>query len=72
MVLLFPSVASVDQPVAGVDILDINIGAPGIDEVSVPPEIAPMVVESIDRPIYLISANRGALAVIVSMCPGKS
>ena len=62
---------AVQQVQAGADILDVNVGAPGIDEVNVLPRIARMVAETVDVPICLDSANREALAAALAVLPGK-
>jgi len=62
---------AIQQADAGADVLDVNVGAPGIDEVSVLPVLARMVADSVDRPICLDSANREALAAALAVLPGK-
>lgn len=59
------------QVAAGADILDVNVGAPGIDEVSVLPEVARIVANTVDAPLCLDSANREALAAALAVLPGK-
>jgi len=56
---------------AGADILDINVGVPGIDEITVLPELAKLISESFDVPICLDSANHNALAAALAVLPGK-
>jgi 5-methyltetrahydrofolate--homocysteine methyltransferase len=56
---------------AGADILDINVGAPGVDEVDVLPKVALAVSESFDVPICLDSSNREALIAALKVMPGK-
>lgn len=55
----------------GADILDINVGAPGVDEVSVLPKVALAVAEQFDIPVCLDSSNRLALAAALKLVPGK-
>lgn len=62
---------AVKQVEAGADILDVNVGVPGLDEVAVLPEVAKMVAETVDVPICLDSANRDALAAALAVLPGK-
>lgn len=57
---------AVRQVTAGADILDIDLDAPGIDDVAVLPEVALVVAETVDAPLCLDSANRQALAA--SLC----
>ena len=55
----------------GADVLDINVGAPGVDEVTVLPLVALAVAERFDVPICLDSSNREALAAALKVVPGK-
>jgi 5-methyltetrahydrofolate--homocysteine methyltransferase len=56
---------------AGADLLDVNVGAPGIDEVAVLPELALKLAQTVDVPLCLDSANREALAAALAVLPGK-
>jgi 5-methyltetrahydrofolate--homocysteine methyltransferase len=56
---------------AGADILDVNVGAPGVDEVEVLPKVALAVSENFDVPICLDSSNREALIAALKVMPGK-
>ena len=62
---------AVRQVQAGADILDVNVGVPGIDEVVVLPEIAKIVAETVDVPLCLDSADRKALAAALAVLPGR-
>ena len=62
---------AVKQVEAGADILDVNVGVPGLDEVAVLPEVAKIVAETVDVPICLDSANKEALAAALAALPGK-
>jgi 5-methyltetrahydrofolate--homocysteine methyltransferase len=55
----------------GADILDINVGAPGVDEEAMLPQVALAVSERYDVPICLDSSNRDALAAALKVVPGK-
>ncbi len=55
----------------GADVLDINVGAPGVDEETVLPQVALAVAERFDVPICLDSSNRKALAAALKVIPGK-
>jgi 5-methyltetrahydrofolate--homocysteine methyltransferase len=55
----------------GADVLDINVGAPGVDEEIMLPQVAQAVAESFDVPICLDSSNRTALAAALKVVPGK-
>lgn len=59
------------QVAAGADILDVNVGALGLDEVAVLPEVAKIVSETVDVPLCLDSANHEALAAALAELPGK-
>jgi 5-methyltetrahydrofolate--homocysteine methyltransferase len=56
---------------AGADVLDINVGAPGVDEVSVLPQVVQAINERFDVPVCLDSSNREALAAALKVVPGK-
>jgi 5-methyltetrahydrofolate--homocysteine methyltransferase len=56
---------------AGADILDVNVGALGVDEVDVLPRVALAVSENFDVPICLDSSNREALIAALKVMPGK-
>ncbi len=55
----------------GADVLDINVGAPGVDEVAILPKVALAVAEQFDVPLCLDSSNRLALAAALKVMPGK-
>jgi len=55
----------------GADILDVNVGVPGIDEVAVLPKVAKLVSELVDVPLCLDSANHKAIAAALAAVPGK-
>ncbi len=59
------------QVAAGADILDINVGVPGVDEVDLLPKVAKLVSETVDSPLCLDSANRDALAAALAVLPGR-
>lgn len=56
---------------AGADILDVNVGIPGGDEVAMLPEVVRIVAEHIDIPLCLDSANAEALKAGLEVAPGK-
>lgn len=60
------------QVAAGADILDVNVGVPGLDEEQVLPQVAKIVAETVDVPLCLDSANRDALAAALAVLPGRS
>src|SRR4030065_1996026 len=55
----------------GADILDINVGAPGVDELIMLPHVALAITERFDVPICLDSSNREALAAALNVVPGR-
>lgn len=60
-----------EQVEAGADILDINVGMFGIDEVTLLPQVVKWVTETVDVPVCLDSSNHDALAAALKICPGK-
>jgi 5-methyltetrahydrofolate--homocysteine methyltransferase len=56
---------------AGADLLDVNVGVPGADEVTLLPQVVKMIVEAFDIPICLDSPNPQALAMALPVTPGK-
>ncbi len=59
------------QVEAGAGVLDVNVGAAGVDEVSVLPRAVEAVAEVVDVPICVDTANPEALAAALAVCPGK-
>lgn len=55
----------------GADVLDVNVGAPGVDEEVMLPRVALAISERFDVPICLDSSNRTALAAALKVVPGK-
>jgi 5-methyltetrahydrofolate--homocysteine methyltransferase len=55
----------------GADLLDVNVGAPGVDEVMLLPQVALAISERFDVPLCLDSSNRTALAAALKVVPGK-
>ncbi len=55
----------------GADILDINVGVPGLDEVAVVKKLLEMLVPVVDVPFCLDSANPAVLAAGLAAVPGK-
>lgn len=62
---------AIKQVDAGADILDVNVGVPGLDEVAVLPKVAKIVSEAVNVPLCLDSANHEALAAALAVLPGK-
>jgi len=59
------------QVAAGADVLDVNVGVPGLDEVRLLPRVIEIVASEVDVPICLDSANHEALAAGLAVTPGK-
>jgi 5-methyltetrahydrofolate--homocysteine methyltransferase len=51
--------------------LDINVGAPGLDEVALIPQVVEAVVAQVDVPICIDSVNPAVLAAGLAAAPGK-
>ncbi|HEY45125.1 MAG TPA: dihydropteroate synthase [Anaerolineae bacterium] len=59
------------QIAAGADVLDINVGVPGMDEVAMLPEVVKIVASEVEAPLCLDSANPDVLAAALPLTPGK-
>lgn len=62
---------AVRQVESGADILDVNVGVPGLDEVALLPEVIGIVSSAVDVPICIDSANPEALAAGLAVVRGK-
>jgi 5-methyltetrahydrofolate--homocysteine methyltransferase len=61
-----------DSQVAwGADVLDINVGVPGLDEVTVVKKLVELLALVVDVPLCLDSANPAVLAAGLAAAPGK-
>jgi 5-methyltetrahydrofolate--homocysteine methyltransferase len=56
---------------AGADILDVNVGAPDVDEVGLLPEVVSAIVSCVDVPICIDSSNSRALSAALGATKGK-
>jgi 5-methyltetrahydrofolate--homocysteine methyltransferase len=56
---------------SGADVLDVNVGAPGVDEMVVLPKVVRAISGVFDVPVCLDSSNREALAAALRVVPGK-
>ena len=63
---------AVKQTRAGAYIIDINVGAAGVDEVEILPEAVKAVMEVTDQPLCLDSANPKALKAALDVYPYKA
>jgi len=59
------------QAEAGADIIDVNVGAFGVDEVALLPQAVRAVMGTVDVPLCLDSANPEALAAALKVYKGK-
>jgi 5-methyltetrahydrofolate--homocysteine methyltransferase len=60
------------QVAAGADILDVNVGVPGVDDVALIQQVVKLLVEEYDAPLCLDSPNPAALAAALPLCPGRT
>lgn len=63
---------AVEQKRDGADILDVNVGAPGVDEVEMLPKVVKAVQSVSDLPLQLDSANPKALEAALRVYNGKA
>ncbi len=62
---------ALQQVEAGADILDVNVGATGVDEVALLPEAVKLVMEVTDVPLCLDSSNPRALEAALKVYEGR-
>jgi 5-methyltetrahydrofolate--homocysteine methyltransferase len=55
----------------GADVLDVNVGVPGLDEVAVVKKLVELLASVVDVPLCLDSANPEVLAAGLAAAPGK-
>lgn len=55
------------QVAAGADLLDVNVGAAGVDEVAMLPQAVKLVLETVSVPVCIDTANGEALAAALAM-----
>ncbi len=63
---------AIEQTDAGAEILDVNVGAPGIDEVSLLPELVKRLQAVTDAPLQIDSANPKAVEAALRVYCGKA
>lgn len=61
-----------EQVAAGASILDVNVGVGGVDEVAVLPEVVKVVMDEVDVPLCLDSADPKALEAALKVYQGKA
>jgi 5-methyltetrahydrofolate--homocysteine methyltransferase len=59
------------QVEAGANVLDVNVGVPDLDEVTLLAEVVQVVAAAVSVPLCLDSANPAALAAALAVVPGK-
>ena len=62
---------AVAQATAGADILDVNVGVPGMDEAGVMPDVVKAVAAEVELPLCIDTASPDSLAAALSVAPGK-
>jgi len=62
---------AIAQVAAGADILDVNVGATGVDEETMLPLAVQAVAEVVDVPLCIDSRKIKALAAALAICPGR-
>lgn len=63
---------AVEQVQAGADILDVNVGAAGVNEEKLLPRVLQMVMEAVDVPLSIDTANPTALKAALEVYRGKA
>ena len=63
---------AVQQEDAGADILDVNVGYPGVDEVAMLPRVVKKLQSAVSLPLQLDSSNPDALEAGLRVCNGKA
>jgi 5-methyltetrahydrofolate--homocysteine methyltransferase len=62
---------AIDQVKAGADVLDVNVGVAGLDDVALMPEVVKLVAGCVDVPLCLDSPNPKALEAGLAVVGGK-
>lgn len=62
---------AIEQVQNGADLLDVNVGVAGMDDVALMPEIVKLVASCVDVPLCLDSPNPKALEAGLAVAPGK-
>jgi 5-methyltetrahydrofolate--homocysteine methyltransferase len=62
---------AIAQVQAGANILDVNVGAPGIDETTLLPQAVEVIMETVDVPLSLDSDNPKSLEAALKIYQGK-
>ena len=62
---------AIRQVAAGAHIIDVNVGASGIDEEELLPEVVKRIADAVDVPLCIDSSNPAALEAALKVCPGR-
>ena len=62
---------AIKQVEAGADVIGVNVGAPGINQIEILPKIAKMVTEAVDVPLCIDSSDHAALKAALAVLPGR-
>jgi 5-methyltetrahydrofolate--homocysteine methyltransferase len=62
---------ALEQVKTGAEVLDVNVGVAGMDDVALMPEIVKMVASCVDVPLCLYSPNTKTLEAGLKEAPGK-
>jgi 5-methyltetrahydrofolate--homocysteine methyltransferase len=62
---------ALNQVAAGADILDVNVGATGVDEITMLPQAVQAVAETVSVPLCIDSRKTKALEAALAVCPGR-
>ena len=63
---------AVKQAAAGADILDVNIGAPGVNEAELMPQVVRAIRSVVDLPLQISSSEPGAIEAGLRTCNGRA
>jgi 5-methyltetrahydrofolate--homocysteine methyltransferase len=63
---------AIAQVEAGADVIDVNVGVAGLDDVTVLPQAIQTVINAVDAPISIDTANPAALKAALAVYPGKA
>ena len=63
---------AIGQADAGADLLDVNVGYPGVDEVSMLPRVVQAIQSAVDLPLQLDTTNPEALEAALRVYQGKA
>lgn len=63
---------AIAQVEAGADVLDVNVGVSGADEVTLLPEVIKVVTDAVDAPLCIDTGNPGAIEAALRVYGGKA